>query len=164
MKEVTDSYSCQWPIAIYKDLGGHEHIKRASIELLWSPQFRTRCPLCQDKYDKSKGENMSANLLRHSVMPANLSPRVSELDLIDAVTVYFPPYVQRVILSANVRTIQMALSFLSKLKGMESGHADWRSNQGRRPITNRTKTTTLGAITVVLIVIEGMSITFGTLV
>jgi hypothetical protein len=57
-------------------------------------------------------------------MSANLSPRLSELDLIDALTGHFPPYVQRAILSANVRKIQEAVSFLNKLEAIESGERD----------------------------------------
>ncbi|KDR06835.1 hypothetical protein L798_03921 [Zootermopsis nevadensis] len=113
MKAVTDCYTKQWCTAIYKDLADYEHFKRALTDLLWSAQIqsRTRCTVYQDRYDKNKADTMSAHFLRYSVMAAHLSPRLSELDLIDAISGHFPPYVQRAILSANVRTIQEALSF-----------------------------------------------------
>jgi hypothetical protein len=78
---------------------------------------------------------MSAHFLRYSVMAAHLSPRLSELDLIDAIAGHFPSYVQRAILSANVRSIQEALSFLNKVEAMESDEAGRRSNSG--PPQNR---------------------------
>jgi hypothetical protein len=132
MKAVTDGYAKQWFTAIYKDLVSYEHFKRAITELLWNPQIqsRTRCALYQDRFDKGKDESMSAHFLRYSVITANLSPRLSELDLIDAISGHFPLYVQRAILSANVRTIQEALSFLNKLEAMEDGERNRGSNPG----------------------------------
>jgi hypothetical protein len=38
MKAATGGYSRQWFTAIYKNLSGHEHFKRAITELLWSSQ------------------------------------------------------------------------------------------------------------------------------
>jgi hypothetical protein len=135
MKAVTDAYSKQWFTAIYKDLSSYEHFKRAITELLWNPhaQSRTRCALYQDKFDRNKDETMSAHFLRYSVTSAHLTPRLSELELIDAIAGHFPAYVQRAILYANVRTIQEALSFFNKLESMESGDNDRGSNQGRKP-------------------------------
>jgi hypothetical protein len=65
-------------------------------------------------------------------MAAHLSPRLSEIDLIDATSGHFPTYVQRAILSANVRTIQEALSLLNKLEAMEAGEGNRGSNQGQQ--------------------------------
>jgi hypothetical protein len=71
--------------------------------------------------------------------------------------------VQRAIRTANVRTIQETLSFLNKLEAIESGETGSQTKDCR-PTINITKTRTLGTITAVLIVIDGMSTIFGTLV
>jgi hypothetical protein len=64
------------------------------------------------------------------VLAANLTPKLSELDLADAVAGHYPVYVHRSLLSASVRTVQEALSFLNKLETMENGESNRRSNPG----------------------------------
>jgi hypothetical protein len=122
MKAITDGYTRQWFAAIYKDLTIYQHFKRAITELLWSPQMqsRTRCALYQDKYDKSRDESMSSHFLKYCVMAEHLSPRMTESELIDAISGHFSLYIQRAILSANVRTIEEALGFLNKLEILEN--------------------------------------------
>ena len=46
------------------------------------------------------------------MMAANLTPKTSDLEVIAAVSGHYPNYVQRALLSANVKTVQEALSFL----------------------------------------------------
>jgi hypothetical protein len=53
------------------------------------------------------------------MMAENLTPKISELEIIDAIGGHYPNYTQRALLSANVKTIQEALSFLNKLQIME---------------------------------------------
>jgi hypothetical protein len=77
---------------------------------------------------RSRREHVCA--LRCSVKAAHLSPRLSVIDLIEAISGHFPPYVQRAMLSANVRSIQEALSFLNKLEVMETGDGNRESNHG----------------------------------
>jgi hypothetical protein len=55
------------------------------------------------------------------MMAANLTPKTSDLEVIAAVSGHYPNYVQRALLSANVKTVQEALSFLNKLLIMEDG-------------------------------------------
>jgi len=55
------------------------------------------------------------------MMAANLTPKMSDLEIIDAIGGHYPNYIQRALLSANVKTIQEALSFLNKLQVMEDG-------------------------------------------
>jgi hypothetical protein len=40
------------------------------------------------------------------MMAANLTPKISELEIIDAICGHYPNYIQRALLSANVKTIQ----------------------------------------------------------
>jgi len=50
------------------------------------------------------------------MMAANLTPKMSELESIDAVGGHYPNYVQRAILSANVKTIEEAITFLTNCR------------------------------------------------
>ena len=73
---------------------------------------------------------MSTHFLRYSVMAANLTPRLSDVNTINAISGHFAPYVQRALLSANVRTVQDALNFLSKLESIEAGENNLKTNSG----------------------------------
>jgi hypothetical protein len=106
---------------VYQDLTSYDQFKRAFTELLWSPQIQSqvRSQFHQDRFDRNSNASMSSHFLKYSVLAANLSPKLSELDLIEAMAGHFPPYVQRAFLSASVRTIQDTLTFLNKLETME---------------------------------------------
>jgi hypothetical protein len=139
MKAITDEYPQQWVTAIYKELTNYEHFKQAITELLWRPQIQSqvRCSMYEDRFIKSGGENLSAHFLRYAMMAANLTPKMSELEVIDAISGHYPNYVQRAFLSANVQTVQKAFSFLNKLQIMEGGEA--RQNSNREPPSSRPK-------------------------
>jgi hypothetical protein len=132
LKAIKDDYTKQWSLTIYKDLKDYEHLKVAVTELLWNQntQANARCAFYQDKYDRTVDLSMSAHFLRYSVMAANLTPRLSDVDTINAISGHFAPYVQRALLSANVHTVQDALNFLNKLESIEAGENNLKTNSG----------------------------------
>jgi hypothetical protein len=65
------------------------------------------------------------------MMAANLTPKMSELETIDAMGGHYPNYIQCALLSANVKTIQEALSFFNKLQIMED--SDTRNSFNHEP-------------------------------
>jgi hypothetical protein len=73
-------------------------------------------------------DSLSAHFLRFATMAANLTPKMSELEVIDAICGHYPNYIQRALLSANIRTIQQSLNFFSKLQIMEDGEANMSSS------------------------------------
>ena len=119
MKTITDEYTQQWVVTICKELRSYDHFKQAITELLWSPQIQSqvRCSIYQDRFSKNGDEILSAHFffLRYAMMAANLTPKMSDLEITDAIGVHYPNYIQRALLSANVKTTQEALSFLNKL-------------------------------------------------
>ena len=54
MKSITDEYTQQWVVTIYKELKSYDHFKQAITELLWSPQIQSqvRCSIYQDRFNK----------------------------------------------------------------------------------------------------------------
>jgi len=50
--------------------------------------------------------------LRYAMMAANLTPKMSDLEIIGVIGGHYPNYIQRALLSANVKTIQEAVSFI----------------------------------------------------
>ena len=94
-----------------------------------------RCSIYQDRFNKSGDESLSAHFLRYAMMAANLTPKMSELEIIDAIGGHYPNYIQRPLLSANVKTIQKVLSFLNKPQIMEDGET--RNSSSREPPMSR---------------------------
>jgi hypothetical protein len=131
-KAVVDSNTSQWLSTVYSDLTGYEQFKEAITDLLLWPQTQAklRCSLYQSKYDRAKDGPMFAHFLRYSSVAANLSPRLSEVDIVEAITVHFAPYNQRTLSSANVRAIRNALGLLNILDSMEANDSRLtKSNQ-----------------------------------
>jgi len=42
MKSITDEYTQQCVVTIYKELRSYDHFKQAITELLWSPQIQSQ--------------------------------------------------------------------------------------------------------------------------
>jgi len=66
---------------------------------------------------------------------ANLTPKMSELEIIDAIGGHYPNFIQHALLSGNIKTIQEALSFFNKLQVMEDGET--RNSLNREPSMSR---------------------------
>jgi len=87
MQSLTDEYTQQWVVTIYKELRSYYHFKQAITELLRSPQIQSqvRCSIYHDRFNKSGDENLFAHFLRYAMMAANLTPKMSDLEIIDAI-------------------------------------------------------------------------------
>jgi hypothetical protein len=127
----------QWVVTIYTELRSYDHFKQAITELLWSPQIQSqvRCSIYQDRFNKCGDEILSAHFLRYTMMVAKLTPKMCDLEIIDAIGGHYPHYIQHALLSANVKTIQEALSFLNKLQIMED--SETRNSSRREPPMSR---------------------------
>jgi len=76
---------------------------------------------------------MASHLLKYAVLGTSLQPPMSELEVIEAITSSYPPWVQKLFVTSNIKTIQDALSVLNKLEAIEGQHHNsqqW-SNQKR---------------------------------
>jgi hypothetical protein len=113
IKSVIDEYARQWVITIYTEIRDYDHFKQVITELLWSPQVQSQvhCSIYQDKFRRNGDDSLSTHFLRYTTMAANLTPKMSELEVIDAIGGHYLNYIQRALLSANVRKIQQALNF-----------------------------------------------------
>jgi hypothetical protein len=102
-RAISDKYVIQWLGSVRMDLRTYDFMK-AFTDLLWNSavQAEVRNAIYLDKYDKQSGESYSAHFLEHSACATYLSPRMSEIDLITAISNHFPVHITRSILSANV--------------------------------------------------------------
>ena len=65
---------------------------------------------------------MASHLVQYAVFGAPLQPPTSELEVTEAVTSSYPPRVQKLLVTSNIKTIQDVLSVLNKLEAIESQH------------------------------------------
>jgi hypothetical protein len=112
---VQDSYTSQCFNNVYKELSSYEQFKKAITEFLWGPQAqaRWRCALYQGMYDGNTNGSMTAHFLRYSEVASNLTPKLTEWERVEIISCHYPAYVQRMMLSAGVRTIRDALNLLT---------------------------------------------------
>jgi hypothetical protein len=121
IKSVTDSYASQRITSVSEDIKDFNQFSQSLTELLWNQQIQAgvRGAIFHDKYDKRTKETLSEHFLRYAVMAAHLQPRLSELDLINAIGNHFPTYIQRALLSANLGSTQQTLNFLRRMEGID---------------------------------------------
>jgi hypothetical protein len=144
-RAISDKYVIQWLESVRKDLRTYNDFKIAFTDLLWNSavQAEVRNAIYLDKYDKQSGESYSAHFLEHSARATYLSPRMSEIDLITAISNHFPVHITRSILSANITNIKDALTFLRRLEALEpkgntqSKHEPGTSQVGGSPSASR---------------------------
>jgi hypothetical protein len=75
----------------------------------------------------------ASHLLQYAALGISLQLPMSELDVIEAVTSSYTPWVQKLFVTSNIKTIQDAVSVLNKLEAIEGQHHNpqqW-SNQNR---------------------------------
>jgi hypothetical protein len=128
---VVDNYTSQWINTVYRDLQNYHQFREAITEFLWGPQAQSkwRCALYQGKYDAGKDGSMTAHFLRYSAVASNLTPKITEAEMVDMISGHYPAYVQRTLLSAGVKTIRDVLNLLNRLESIET-YEEENSNPG----------------------------------
>jgi hypothetical protein len=121
MKAVTDPYCKNFISAVYKGMETFEQLSQELTRFLWDDrrQADARASIYQDKYKEGTSET-SAHFLSYTVQATHLTHKLSELELVNAISRHYPMSVQRAFMSANVRTITEAVSLLKSLEGLGS--------------------------------------------
>jgi hypothetical protein len=92
---VVDGNTSQWINTVYKDLSSYEQFREAITEFLWGPeaQARWRCALYQSVYDRTKDTSMTAHFCHYSAVANNLTPKLTESDIVEIISSHHPAYV-----------------------------------------------------------------------
>jgi hypothetical protein len=61
---------------------------------------------------------MASHLLKYAVLGTSLQPPMPELEVIEAVTGSYPPWVQKLFVTSSIKTIQDAMSVLNILEAI----------------------------------------------
>ena len=91
-----DGYTSQWINTVYKDLSSYEQFREAITEFLWGPrvQARWQCSLYQGVYGRTEDRSMTAHFLCYAAVPNNLTPKLTESDIVEIISGHNPAYVQ----------------------------------------------------------------------
>jgi hypothetical protein len=116
-----DSYTSLWINTVYKELSSCEQFKKAVTEILWGPQAqgRWRCALYLGTHDANTDGSMNAHFLRCSAVASNLTPKLTEREIVEIISCHCHAYVQRT-MSAWVRKIRDALNLLNRLESLDA--------------------------------------------
>ena len=118
-------------MATKEHINSYEEFKIKFLDQFCSKesQSQTKAQIYRCRYDKSTDGSMASHLLKYAVLGTSLQPSMSE----EAVTSSYLPWVQKLFIRSNIKTIQDALSLLNKLEATEGQHHNpqpW-SNQNR---------------------------------
>jgi hypothetical protein len=104
-------------MATKEHINSYEEFKIKFLDQYWSKesQSHTRAQIYQCKYDKSTDGSMASHLLKYAVLGISLQPPMSKLGVTEAVTSSYTPWVQRLFITSNIKTIQDASSVLNNL-------------------------------------------------
>ena len=96
---------------------------------MWCPsrQASIRSAIYLDKHDPGSSESCLDHYIRYANMASTLSPPMSDLDLLSALTSHFEPRVQQGLICSNLQSTQDALAFLAKLQGLGDHRQTFRS-------------------------------------
>jgi len=131
---LTEEFAKNWFMATKEHINSYEGFKIKFLDIFWSKesQSHTRAQIYRCRYKSTDG-SMASHLLKYVVLGTSLQPPMSELEVIEAVTSSYPPWVQKLFVTSNIKTLQDALSVLNKLEAVEVHHHNsqqW-SNQNR---------------------------------
>jgi hypothetical protein len=91
---------------------------RIMLNQFWKEvhQGRVTCRLYQERYDKSKGLGMADHCLKFAVLAKSLRPPTPQTGLLAALCYHYEAYIQRVWLTAQIRTVSDAITFLKQME------------------------------------------------
>ena len=104
-KSLTEEFAKNWLMAIKEHIISYEEFKIKFLNQFWSKesQSHTRAQIYRCRYDKSTDGSMASHLLKYAVLGTSLQPPMSELEVIEAVTSSYPPWVQKLFVTSNIK-------------------------------------------------------------
>ena len=96
-------------MATKKRINSYEEFKIKFFDQFWSKesQLHTRAQFYCCRYDKSTDGSTISHLLKYAVLGTSLQPPMSELEVIEAVTSSYPPWVQKLFITSNIKIYRM---------------------------------------------------------
>jgi len=108
-KSLTEEFAKNWFMATKEHINSYEEFKIKFLDQFWSKesQLHTRAQFYCCRYDKSTDGSTISHLLKYAVLGTSLQPPMSELEVIEAVTSSYPPWVQKLFITSNIKIYRM---------------------------------------------------------
>jgi hypothetical protein len=118
---LNGALSKQWAETIINRISSYEIFKQEFLSTWWSisQQSLVKCSLYQDKYNKQSNLSLSAHFLKYATMASYLDPKLSDIEIIEAIRYHYPLNIQRAMLNIQMKTISEALDLLKGIEVME---------------------------------------------
>ncbi|PNF20254.1 hypothetical protein B7P43_G15482 [Cryptotermes secundus] len=131
LRSITDPTVKDWVSAVSHTLQYYSQFKSAFADAYWNQvtQGNVRKSIYQDKYNKQNGLTLSGHFLKYAVLASYLRPKMSDVELINALMSHFALHIQRSFASVQVTSIQDAVNFLQRLESIEGNDSYQDSNR-----------------------------------
>jgi hypothetical protein len=126
-KSISGITAKQWIEAVSHKLTDYESFKEAFKSMWWSPyqQSLVKCNLYQATYTSGSNLSLSAHFLGYAKTAAYLEPKLSDIEIIEAIRHHFPITVQRAMISSQLTSVEQAVHLLKRVEITE-GNGQWR--------------------------------------
>jgi hypothetical protein len=108
-RSLTEEFAKNWFMATREHINSYEEFKIKFLDQFWSKESlsHTRAQVYRFRYDKSADISMASHLLKYRLLGTSLQPPVSELEVIEDITSSYPPWVQKLFVTSNIRPYRM---------------------------------------------------------
>ena len=141
-RSMTGQMAKQWAETASWNLKDYQEFRREFLSVWWSSsrQSLVKCRLYQGKFNRSSGISISAYFLQQATTASYLEPRLSDIEIIEAIRFHYPIQIQRAMLSNQLTSIGDALDLLKRVEVMEASEGYQRPHNPapqNNPIANR---------------------------
>jgi hypothetical protein len=120
-KSMNSEMSTQWVETVINNISDYELFKKEFLNTWWSSsqQSLIKCSIYQDKYDRHSNMSLSAHFLKYATVATYLQPKLSEVEIIEAIRFHYPTHIQRMLLTVQSKSISETLHVLKRIEAME---------------------------------------------
>jgi hypothetical protein len=103
-RSLNGTMSKQWAETIINRISSYDNFKQEFLSTWWSTSHQSlvKCSLYQDKYNKQSNLSLSAHFLKYTTMASYLNPKLSDIEIIEAIRYHYPLNIQRDMLNIQM--------------------------------------------------------------
>jgi hypothetical protein len=107
-----------WIVATAGDWKDYDDFKAAFVHQFWNQdsQSHARCSIYQEKYNRYDNESMSDHFLKFVALAKFLQPKMTDAEILAAMRNHYSVVIQRNWVTAKIRDIQGAITFLKQIE------------------------------------------------
>jgi hypothetical protein len=136
-KSMNSEMSKQWIETVINNIRDYETFKKEFLNTWWSTsqQSIVKRSLYQDKHDKQSNMSLSAHFLKYATVVTYLQPKLSEVEIIEAIRFHNPLLIPIVLLTVQSKNISETLNLLKRIEVMENHESYLRTANMKKAAT-----------------------------